>query len=112
MTIYNGLKIARSSWFLTSILYSKVNEYIIYVHKAHLPTILNEIREKPRSNEGDLKELEPPLPVDHNEVMQLIWTKMLELGLSVDDISKVHGKHINDLQEGIVAYRSYLYNRK
>ena len=90
-----------------------MNEYIIYVHKAHLPTILNEIREKPRSNEGDLKELEPPLPVDHNEVMQLIWTKMLELGLAVDDISKVHGKHINDdLQEGIVAYRSYLYSRK
>ena len=92
--------------------YSKVNEYIICIHRAHLTTILNEIREKLRSNEGDLKGLEPPLPVDHNEVMQLIWTKMLDLGLSVDDISKVHGKHINDLQEGIVAYRFYLYNRK
>ena len=43
---------------------------ILFTHIKHtLPTIVNEIREKLRADEEDLKELGPPLPVDHAEIV-------------------------------------------
>jgi hypothetical protein len=52
---------------------------ILFTHIKHtLPTIVNEIREKLRADEEDLRELGPPLPSDHAEKMQLIWSMILE----------------------------------
>ena len=64
---------------------------ILFTHIKHtLPTIVNEIREKLRADEEDLKELGPPLPVDHAEKMQLIWSMILEFLRSYEN--QIKGK--------------------
>jgi len=64
---------------------------ILFTHIKHtLPTIINEIREKLRSDEDDLRELGPSLPCDHAEKMQLIWSMILEFLRSFEN--QIKGK--------------------
>jgi hypothetical protein len=64
---------------------------ILFTHIKHtLPTIVNEIRAKLRSDEEDLRELGPPLPVNKAEKMQLIWSMILEFLRSFEN--QIKGK--------------------
>lgn len=64
---------------------------ILFTHIKHtLPVIVNEIREKLRADEEDLRELGPPLPSDHAEKMQLIWSMILEFLRSYEN--QIKGK--------------------
>ena len=52
---------------------------ILFTHiKVNLPTITQEIKEKIRSTEQDLRELGAPMPVDINQKTQLLWNMINE----------------------------------
>ena len=62
----------------TDILSSKLSKVMFTHIKHNLPEITKEIREKAKEIEDRLKDLGPPMPIEGNEKMHLLWNMITD----------------------------------